>query len=199
MVQTDISIHTCRNSNSLGVELCSYKNSNGSFAFKPKTVDNAVWLVKELMTKYNVPIANVLRHYDVTGKFCPEPYVRNGKLWNDFKHRLTEKENKMVTNAKIIINGKNYTVSRIFKNNKNYICLKDFEKAGFKVDYDSENKIPILSNKSKLIELVVDGKITSVETVNINGNNFVSIRSISKATGKFDVGYEDGRIVIKTK
>lgn len=188
----------CRNSNSIGVELCSYM-SNRKYAFKPKTIDNAVWLVRELMAKYNIPITNILRHYDVTRKICPEPYVRDGKLWNDFKHRLTEEDNEMVTNTKIIINGKNYTVSRILKDNKNYICLKDLETIGFEVGYDSENKIPILSNRPEELDLVVDDKITSVEAVNINGNNFVPIRSISKATGKFDVGYENGRVVIKTK
>lgn len=185
----------CRNSNSIGVELCSYI-TGGKYAFKPKTVDNAVWLVKELIAKYNVPITNVLRHYDVTGKRCPEPYVRDGKAWNEFKTRLTEEDSEMVTNTKIIINGKPYTVGRILKDNKNYICLKDLEQAGFEVGYDKETKIPILSNKPKELELVVDDKITSVEAVNINGNNFVPIRSLASATGAFDADFTDGRVVI---
>lgn len=188
----------CRNSNSIGVELCSYM-SNGKYAFKPHTVDNAVWLVKQLMAKYNVPISNVIRHYDVTGKICPEPYVRDSKAWNEFKTRLTEEDNEMITNTKIIINGKNYTVSRILKNNKNYICLKDLETVGFEVGYDSENKIPILSNKPKELELVVDDKITSVEAININGNNFVPIRSISQVTKVFDVDFKNGTVTINTK
>nr|DAV89627.1 MAG TPA: N acetylmuramoyl L alanine amidase endolysin [Caudoviricetes sp.] len=188
----------CRNSNSLGVELCSYI-TGGKYAFKPKTVDNAVWLIKELMAKYNVPITNVLRHYDVTGKLCPEPYVRYGMLWNDFKHRLTEEDNEMVTDTKIIINGKYYTVGRILKDNKNYICLKDLEQAGFEVSYNRETKIPTLKNKPKEIELVVDDKITSVEAVNINGNNFVPIRSIAEATKAFDVDYKNGTVTINAK
>ena len=104
----------------------------------------------------------------------------------------------MVTDTKIIINGKFYTVGRILKNNKNYICLKDLEQAGFEVGYDSENKIPILANKPKEIELVVDDKITSVEAVNINGNNFVLIRSLASTTGAFDADFRDGRVVITT-
>ena len=43
---------------------------------------------KELMAKYNIPAANVIRHYDVTGKVCPEPYVRDTAAWNTFKANL---------------------------------------------------------------------------------------------------------------
>lgn len=188
----------CRNSNSIGVELCSYI-TGGKYAFKPKTVDNAVWLVKKLTAKYNVPITNVLRHYDVTGKLCPEPYVRDSKAWNEFKTRLTEEDNEMVTNTKIIINGKNYTVSRILKDNKNYICLKDLEAAGFEVGYDVNTKIPSITNLAKELCITVDGDETSIEAVNINGSNYAALRSIASATKAFDVDYKNGMVIVKTK
>ena len=41
------------------------------------------------MAKYNIPLSNVIRHYDVTGKRCPEPYVRDTAAWNTFKASLT--------------------------------------------------------------------------------------------------------------
>ena len=44
------------------------------------------------MNKYNVPVENVLRHYDVWDKKCPEPFVRQPELWEDFKRRLTGSE-----------------------------------------------------------------------------------------------------------
>lgn len=78
----------CTNSNSIGIEMCSRK-SNGRFYFKDATVDNCIYLVKSLMTKYNVSIDRVIRHYDVTGKDCPEPYVRDSSQWNNFKQRLS--------------------------------------------------------------------------------------------------------------
>ena len=123
----------CRNSNSIGVELCSRKGKN--YYFKDETVTNAVWLVKQLMAKYNIPITNVIRHYDVTGKICPEPYVRDNKVWQNFKARLSnvevKKENdEMVETINININGKNYKVARILKNGKNYIAISDLEQAG---------------------------------------------------------------------
>lgn len=78
----------CRNNNSIGIELCTRKTNN--YYFKDETVTNAVWLVKELMKKYNIPLSNVIRHYDVTGKVCPEPYVRDIKAWQNFKNRLED-------------------------------------------------------------------------------------------------------------
>ena len=80
----------CRNTNSIGIELCCRKNlSNGTWYFEDATVKAAAELVKELMQKYNIPVANVIRHFDVTGKMCPEPYVRDTGAWNTFKAGLT--------------------------------------------------------------------------------------------------------------
>lgn len=80
----------CRNDNSIGIEMCCRKNlSNGTWYFEEATVKATIELVKELMAKYNIPAANVIRHYDVTGKVCPEPYVRDTAAWNSFKASLT--------------------------------------------------------------------------------------------------------------
>lgn len=85
----------CTNSNSIGIEICSRK-SNGKYYFKENSINNCIKLVKYLMNKYNVNVSNVIRHYDVTGKICPEPFVKNESAWNDFKERLIE--NKVVEN-----------------------------------------------------------------------------------------------------
>lgn len=82
----------CRNNISIGVELCSRKDSKGNYYFLDKTLDNAVELVKTLMTRYNVSADRVIRHYDVTHKVCPAPFVNNIVAWNNFKKRLKEKE-----------------------------------------------------------------------------------------------------------
>lgn len=89
----DIYVHPeCRNANSIGVELCSRKDEQGDYYFTDSTVRNALELVKELMDKYNVPVERVVRHYDVTGKICPAPFVGNGaEDWKEFKKMLTEK------------------------------------------------------------------------------------------------------------
>ena len=133
---------TCRNSNSLGVELCSRKDSKGNFYFMDKTVDNAVELVKMLMAKYNVPIANVIRHYDVTGKNCPEPFVRDIKAWQNFKNRLEEK----VVKQNIKINGKVKSVDAINKDGYTYIKIRDLSDI-LNIMYDNNTKLISVSVK----------------------------------------------------
>ena len=127
---------TCRNSNSLGVELCSRKDSKGNFYFMDKTVYNAVELVKMLRAKYNVPIANVIRHYDVTGKNCPEPFVRDIKAWQNFKNRLEEK----VVKQNIKINGKVKSVDAINKDGYTYIKIRDLSDI-LNIMYDKDTKL----------------------------------------------------------
>ena len=80
----------CRNDNSIGVELCC-RYSNGTWYFEDATLNAAFALIKELMSKYNIPVTNVVRHYDVTGKLCPEPFVRDNIAWDTFKASLTSK------------------------------------------------------------------------------------------------------------
>lgn len=77
----------CTNSNSIGIEMCCFMN-NGKLDISEKTIANTIELAKELMAKYNIPVENVIRHYDVTNKICPAPFVENESRWNDFKSRL---------------------------------------------------------------------------------------------------------------
>lgn len=79
----------CRNTNSIGIEMCCRKGANGWY-FEQATITAAIGLVKELMRKYNIPVENVIRHYDVTGKICPQPYVANNAAWESFKAALVD-------------------------------------------------------------------------------------------------------------
>lgn len=81
----------CRNANSIGIELCS-RIEGGKYVFRPGTVDNAVQLARQLIGKYGIAADHVVRHYDVTHKNCPAPFVENAAAWQDFKRRLTEQE-----------------------------------------------------------------------------------------------------------
>ena len=67
--------------------MCCF-NNNGTLDISEKVINNTVELTKQLMSKYNIPIENVIRHYDVTHKCCPAPFVNNANRWKDFKNRL---------------------------------------------------------------------------------------------------------------
>ena len=77
----------CRNRNSIAVELCSRKNDAGEYEIPLRTLENGAELVRNLMKQYGIPMENVLRHYDVTGKKCPAPLVEAG-AWNNFLEGL---------------------------------------------------------------------------------------------------------------
>ena len=79
----------CKNSNSIGIEMCVKKTAGGEWYFENETIENTVELVKYLMKKYNIPVDRVIRHYDVTGKICPAPYIDETK-WAEFKNKLIE-------------------------------------------------------------------------------------------------------------
>ena len=79
----------CRNANSIGIEMCSRKRADGSYYIKPETVANAAALAREIMQRYGIDTEHVVRHYDVTGKRCPMPWVDDPAQWTAFKAMLT--------------------------------------------------------------------------------------------------------------
>lgn len=77
---------TCRNANSIGVEICMLNKSGG---LRQGSIDNAIRLVRTLMERYHITeMGQVLRHYDVTHKQCPAPMVSNPPLWRQFQDQL---------------------------------------------------------------------------------------------------------------
>lgn len=88
----------CTNQNSISIEMCSAKINKRSVKttdmdwYIPKKVRlNTVWLVRKLMKRYDIDINHVIMHHHVTGKWCPQPWVRNqGRLkrWRKFKKEI---------------------------------------------------------------------------------------------------------------
>lgn len=123
----------CRNSNSIGIELCVRKKNTKNLGatdkdwyFEDATVEAAAELTRYLMNLYGVPASHVIRHYDVTGKICPNPYVYNctQHVWDEFKRKISgqQTETPQNNNEKAIwdfLTGKGlnaYAVSGIMDN-----------------------------------------------------------------------------------
>ena len=73
------------NSNSIGIEMCVKENK-----IQTKTQDNCLALVFNLMKKYNVSKDRIVRHYDASGKNCPQFLNTDGNWsgWKEFKARI---------------------------------------------------------------------------------------------------------------
>ena len=88
-----------KNSNCVSIEMC-VKNSTGNktannrgWYFTDATVNSTIELTKYLMNKYNIPASNVIRHFDVNGKYCPgvvgwNAPSGNEDKWNNFKKQI---------------------------------------------------------------------------------------------------------------
>lgn len=80
----------CRNSNSIGIEMCD------SVGIVPESVrDRTADFVRQKMKEYGIDSSHVLRHYDVTGKRCPAPWVDNPAEWMEFKKMLEGDDEEM--------------------------------------------------------------------------------------------------------
>ena len=103
------------NKNTVSIEICSTCSPSTSkavntpnhsgWSFTDAAINNAVKLARIIMKTYNIPLENVVRHYDITGKLCPGIIGWNDELiynsdgtktsnssssdkWLKFKNRL---------------------------------------------------------------------------------------------------------------
>lgn len=92
------------NKNTISIEICStcrpktttaVSNPNHEgWSFTEAALNNAVRLAKRIMKTYNIPITNVIRHYDITGKQCPGIIGWNDELIYDLTNKkLSNKTN----------------------------------------------------------------------------------------------------------
>lgn len=105
--------NSCRNNNSIGIELCCKKDDKGNWYFEDATIQNAIELTKMLMRKYNIPLIRVCRHYDVTRKICPEPFVRDDAKWQQFIKRV-EAYNNMEEEKELTIQEKCEVIKKFY-------------------------------------------------------------------------------------
>ena len=71
-----------RNDDTVAIEVC-HPDETGQFA--PVTYDRVVELTAWLCKTFHLdPAADVIRHYDVSGKLCPLYYVENPEAWDQF-------------------------------------------------------------------------------------------------------------------
>lgn len=178
----DVYYNGARNSNSLSIEMCCYRMENGNLNITAATEARAIELAKELMKKYNIPISNVVRHYDVTRKNCPAPFVSDQKRWDNFKKKLQEQsteEDKPSSNTDSDYEKrvKNWQDTMNLDYNSNLKIDGSFGPACHKeaLEHYLYYKIPTIKNEHvKVIQV----------NLNRHGANLVVDRSFGLATEK---------------
>ena len=132
----------CVNRNSISVELCDTVR-DGKYGFTEKTLENAAELCRILIEKYKIKPENIIRHFDVTGKNCPAPFVSDKKAWEEFKERIVD---EVVEKDAVLVDGKKHQVNMIRKDGVTYIKTRDIANLlGYKIG--SQGKIPVFTKE----------------------------------------------------
>lgn len=212
---THISFEICEPSGFkyLGNSMIGY-NVKAQEPYFRKVFSNAVKLCAMLCKMYNLnPLTDIIchseghtrgiasNHSDVMHWFPKHNESMDSfrqAVKNEIEHKKTE-DLEVVDTMNLNVNGKTIQVDRIFKDNKNYVELRSLEKAGFKVDFNVENKEVSLTNKTKELPVKVDGENTTIEAINIKGNNYCSLRGVAKVLDTFEIDYQNSEILIKSR
>lgn len=73
------------NSHYIGIELCIEKDGS----FHPDTLERARNIGAALAKQFSInPVTKFIRHFDVTGKICPKPWVDHPELFTEFKSQV---------------------------------------------------------------------------------------------------------------
>jgi len=72
----------------IGVEMCTMK---GKLDVSEKVEKNTVDIVAQLLNKFDLSADDIYRHYDITGKDCPKPFVSDTDRWKEFKKKVAKK------------------------------------------------------------------------------------------------------------
>ncbi len=83
-------------------------------------------------------------HFEFSGGLTIKD-LQNGKELS--ADTVMEWEDIMVSKSKFLVNGKETDVNVILYENKNYVELRELEKLGISVGYDSKKKMPIINTK----------------------------------------------------
>ncbi|ARJ75368.1 N-acetylmuramoyl-L-alanine amidase [Bacillus velezensis] len=107
---------------SIGVELCIEKNGT----FHPDTIARAEQVCAELCKMYKLnPINDIVRHYDITHKICPAPWVSRSQGFTDFKNGVKARLGGVVINKPTNNKSKTNTDSNKGRFIKNTVVSSD--------------------------------------------------------------------------
>lgn len=125
------------NCSSIGIEMCSNIKSSKPYSkftaedpwyFTKETEQNTIELIQYLMKKYNIPIDKVIRHYDVTKKKCPAPYVKDEQAWLNFKNKIMKKEIEVIKGSEKMIYNKIEEIPICYKDAITFLLKQGFLK-----------------------------------------------------------------------
>lgn len=163
---------------SIGVELCVEKDGT----FHKDTIARAVKVFAELCKKYKLDENDIVRHYDITHKNCPAPWVKDKSEFDEFKKSVKaelsgkagdeKKETKTETKAP----SKPATTTESYKG-KRLECIyagKDGVNFYSKATWDKKYKVGVVTKGL--------GFPTIVDKVKVDGSYMYKVKNSKGAT-----------------
>lgn len=171
---------TGNNDNSVGVEMCT----SGNYDVNTSTEKNTIELVKYLMLKYNIPVDNVFRHYDSSGKQCPAPFMS--------PEEVAKSQKNLDSNITFPNGGERWTKFKnsLKNNNPNWqTVVKAFMEYGYQHSWvynqQSSYNITVLNKAIKDVRADCSGLVSAVlkwyNIINTNYNTEGFINNFSYA------------------
>ncbi|MGC5328870.1 N-acetylmuramoyl-L-alanine amidase [Brevibacillus sp. SYSU BS000544] len=187
------------NLNAIGIELCIEKDGS----FHPETIATAIKVGALLQLLFGYRTDRNIRHYDVTGKICPKPWVDNPSLFSKFKKDLETQLQIYVnppvskpvntvnsqTVVKLEIDAKPTEITGFLKDGKAYLPVRKLADALGKSDaigWCETSRMVLLS-----------GYVLN-SSVLINGTGYAWVREIANVMG-MDVDWFEETKTVKLK
>lgn len=181
----------CQNYNSIGIEVCSTNKTgkmtsanDNNYYFTDAVVNKAAELTKYLMQTYNIPASRVIRHYDVTGKYCPGIKGWNedsgdASKWQTFKAKIGSTSTTITASTTVTSTIKAGSVVKLSTNATYYDgksmpswvkaktwIVKSVSGDRVVIDKSKDGQHSIMSAVSKKYISLVDSNNTATTTTN---------------------------------
>ena len=115
----------CTNQNSVSIEMCCKKGSNGLY-ISNATLERTAKLVQAIQKRLGIDNDHVIRHFDVNGKLCPLPYIKESE-WDDVHALLTGQKFTIKAKGRLIVRKTSSLLSkktRVLSKGKEYKIIR---------------------------------------------------------------------------
>jgi N-acetylmuramoyl-L-alanine amidase len=157
------------NNVTIGIEMCI--NEDGEI--EEGTFQNAADLAAWLCEKYDLTSNDLWRHYDITGKYCPGPWVDNPSEFARFRQAVEDRLHPtpaIVEYITVVVKGKKLNTAGLLQGDRSWCPVRSTGlAAGATIGFDNGKAI-------------LNGNVLD-STIVVGGLGFASSREIAQALG----------------
>jgi N-acetylmuramoyl-L-alanine amidase len=154
---------TNANLNTIGIEMCVEKDGS----IHPDTVERTKQITAHLCSFYKLnPATDIYRHYDITGKNCPRPWVEQPILFDNFKKDVQTIVNPVKEVAPVLTDKITIHNTALWQVRP---LVKEYKEKGLKAYCWRVNDLPkdVLPQETDAYKFVIETDFQTANTVKI--------------------------------